>query len=238
MPDDVPSTFEWLPTEPPQQLLLLMHGVGGSAASMSFLAEALRAEFPHAAIVARDAPHPFEGPGVPGRAWQWFSIQGIDDANRPARVAAAVEEFVPWVRSVQQRLGVPPPATCLAGFSQGAILALETVQAHDGLAGRVLAFSGRYATLPEVAPALTTLHLFHGSLDPAVPVMHAHAALQRLGVLQGDATLDIAEGLGHELHEALVDCALQRLRTHIPQRTWREALGAAPARRALPDGER
>ena len=92
--------------------------------------------------------------------------------------------------------------------------------------------------MPEVAPALTTLHLFHGSLDPVVPVQHARAALQRLGALQGDATLDIAEGLGHELHEALVDCALQRLRTHIPQRTWREALGAAPARRALPDGER
>jgi phospholipase/carboxylesterase len=31
-------------------------------------------------------------------------------------------------------------------------MALELVQAHDGMAGRVLAFSGRYAQLPKAAP--------------------------------------------------------------------------------------
>jgi phospholipase/carboxylesterase len=39
-----------------------------------------------------------------------------------------------------------------------------------------------------------------------------------------------AGGIGHELHPVLIDCALQRLRSLIPLRTWQEALGAAPRR--------
>ena len=123
-----------------------------------------------------------------------------------------------------------PAATAIFGFSQGAIMALELAQVHDGLAGRVLSFSGRYAALPEVAPALTTLHFLHGEADPVIPAQHARAAIERLAELQGDATIDIAEGVGHEINAHLLQCALHRLTSHIPHRTWAEALGAAPAR--------
>jgi phospholipase/carboxylesterase len=119
--------------------------------------------------------------------------------------------------------------TALVGFSQGAILALETAQAEDGLAGRVLAFGGRYAVLPDHAPRETTLHLLHGAQDTVMPARHAREALDRLGQLGGDATLDIAEGVGHELHPVLMAEAIRRLRTHIPYRTWQAALGAVPS---------
>ena len=66
--------------------------------------------------------------------------------------------------------------------------------------------------------------------DAVIPADGSRQALQWLGELQGDATLDIAEGVGHELHLALIECALHRLRSHIPMRTWRAALGAVPAR--------
>src|SRR6185295_8558634 len=49
------------------------------------------------------------------------------------------------------------------------------------------------------------------------------AAMQRLAELQGDATIDIAQDVGHELPATLVDCAIDRLRTHIPHRTWAAA---------------
>jgi phospholipase/carboxylesterase len=69
----------------------------------------------------------------------------------------------------------------------------------------------------------------HGADDALVPVRHARVALQRLARLQGDATLDIADGAGHEMHPALLQCALHRLTSHIPLRTWQAALGAAPS---------
>jgi len=92
----------------------------------------------------------------------------------------------------------------------------------------VLAFGGCFARLPLQAPRHATLHLFHGGADAVVPAAHAREALEALGALQGDATLDIAQGVGHELHPALIDQALWRLRNHIPARTWAAALGAVP----------
>jgi len=217
---------EWLPaTGTPEQLIVLLHGVGSQGAAMEPLARALRAEFPQAAVLAPDAPHAFDGGGA-GR--QWFSVAGITDANRAARVAAVLPALHAWLRKEQDRLGVPPVATAMGGFSQGAILSLETALAEDGLAGRVLAFSGRFVQPPAAAPRHTTLHLFHGSADPVIGAHHAQQALELMGVLRGDATLDIAEGVGHELHPALVQRALFRLRNHIPARTWAAALGSVP----------
>lgn len=219
--------IEWLPAQGrPEQLIVLLHGVGAEGLNLAPLAQALRTEFPQAAIVVPDAPHPFDGGSC---GLQWFSVAGITEANRPERVAAALAELLPWLRQTQARLGVPAAATALGGFSQGAILALEAVLHEDGIAGRVLAFSGRFARLPEVAPRLSTLHLFHGGADPVIPADHARQALEVLGRLRGDATLDIAEGVGHEIHPVLISRLLFRLRNHIPARTWAEALGAAPA---------
>ena len=62
-----------------------------------------------------------------------------------------------------------------------------------------------------------------------LPAQGSRDALLWLGELQGDATLDIASGVGHALHPALIDCALQRLKNHIPLRTWQAAMGAAAA---------
>jgi len=220
-------TRTWLPVEGrPEQLMLLLHGVGGNAAGMSPLAERLQREFPQAAIVARDGFSPLDGEPT-GTLRQWFSVRGIDEANRVERVAAMLPTLANWVGEMQRTHDVGPAATALWGFSQGAIVSLELVQAHDGIAGRVLAFAGRYARLPQVAPKLTTLHWLHGSADMVIPATHAQAALQRLAELEGDATLDVAEGIGHEINAHLLQCALQRLRSHIPLRTWAAALGAA-----------
>lgn len=229
--------IEWLPAQQPApQLMILLHGYGGRGAAMEPLALALRAAFPQAALLAPDAPQAVDGGGA-GR--QWFSATDLDDARRVERVQSALPTLRDWIRATQDRLGISPPATALVGFSQGAIMALELAQLEDGIAGRVLAFAGRYARLPASAPQLTTFHLLHGGADPVMPAALAREALEHLGARGGDATLDIAQGIGHEIHPALVDSALHRLRTHIPQRTWREALGAASAAASRPgrDGD-
>lgn len=225
--------IEWLPARgAPEQLLVLLHGVGASGSGMAGFAQMLRNEFPQAAVLAPDAPHGFDGGGF-GR--QWFSVAGIDEASRVERVAAALPPLLAWLQATQRRLGVGSAATALAGFSQGGILALEAVAQEDGIAGRVLAFGARYARLPAAAPRHTTVHLFHGGADPVIAATHARAALEHLGALNGDATMDVAEGIGHELHPVLVQRALFRLRHHIPARTWAAALGAVPGQRPSED---
>jgi len=219
--------IEWLPEEgDPQQLILLLHGWGADGRSMAPLAQALRLAFPQAAVLAPDAPLAHDE-GGPGR--QWYSITGLTPANWPQRVDEALPGLLQWVQAQQQRLRVAPAATCLGGFSQGAMVALALALQQDGLAGRVLAFGGCLVQQPLAAPRHTTLHLFHGADDEWVPADGARQALAWLAELQGDATLDVAQQVGHELHPALVDCALNRLRSHIPLRTWQAAMGTVPA---------
>ncbi len=233
--------IEWLPAQgQPEQLILLLHGWGSSGAEMAPLAQALRLQFPQAAVLAPDGPHVYErdaaqvrtSPRSPARR-QWYSVADITPANWPGRVAACLPPLHTWVQAQQQRLGVGTAATCLGGFSQGAILALALAAQHDGLCGRVLAFAGCFTAPPAAAPEHTTLHLFHGADDSVIPADGSRQALAWLAEGGGDATIDIAQGVGHELHPALVECALQRLQSHIPARTWCAALAAAGQARVV-----
>lgn len=206
---------------PARQLFILLHGVGSHPDDLLPLAEYMQQVFPAAAFYLPEGLEPFDGGGM-GR--QWFSLAGVTDELRVARVAAAMPKLHALVLHAQERFGVLHTDTALLGFSQGASMALEFSIAHDGGVGRVLAFAGRFARLPDSAPALTTLHLMHGERDAVIPVTHAHAALARLKELDGDVTLDTVALAAHEIDGELVAHALRRLQTHIPQRTWRKAM--------------
>lgn len=203
-------SIDWRPASgAPQQLVLLLHGQQGQGADMAPLARALRQAFAQAALLAPAQlpwPQPPAAPAAP-------------DVER------LLEPLSRWVQQQQQALGATPASTCLAGAGEGAMLALALACAQDGIAGRVLAFGGGFASLPLQAPRLSTIHLLHGGSDPHLPAQGSRDAFEHLAALQGDATLDIADGVQAPLHPALVECALQRLSSHIPIRTWREALG-------------
>lgn len=217
--------IELLPESMPvKQLFILLHGVGARPSDLVPLASKLKDAFPSAAFLLPEGTYPFDGGGN-GR--QWFSIRGVTEENRISRVAEAMPGMHALVKHAQDRFKILQSDTALIGFSQGAIMALEFSVVHDGGVGRVLAFSGRFAQLPEKAPELTTLHLLHGENDPVIPVFHAEVAFARLMDLNGDATLDLAASVGHEINAALADRAIHRLQTCIPLRSWKKALDSA-----------
>ena len=217
---------------PPDLLYLLFHGVGATAESMLPLAQRLIHAWPQAAVLCLNAPDKFDA--VIGErdgeseGRQWFTIRRIDEDNRPGRVAAALPVFIATVRAMQQRFDVSWERTALAGFSQGAVMALEAVQAEPMLAGRVLAFSGRHATAPAHVPADTTVHLFHGVADTVIPAAAAIDSAQTLVELGADVTADVLPGIAHELHPLLMDKAIEQLRTFLPKKVWRAAMSEAP----------
>lgn len=213
-----------MPAAPAQQLVLLFHGVGAGPADMAPIGQRLAAEFPQAAVVS-----------VPGRqrsefgaGHQWFSVAGITEENRAERIAAAMPEFVATVRAWQQRTGVPVPATALVGFSQGAIMALESTQLDAPLSGRVVALSGRFAGEPQAAPPQTTLHFVHGKSDPVIHYGHTVRAAERLVALGADVTADVIPFLAHQVSDEVLELVVERLKGYLPQRLWREALRSAP----------
>src|SRR5690606_16850991 len=128
--------------------------------------------------------------------------------------------------------------TALAGFSQGARMALEASRQNVDLAGRVLAFSGLYSEPPPSLPETTLIHLFHGAADLLLPVRDVQAMMQHLVQIQADATIDVASTVGHEMHPALIDQAIVRLQTCVPLRSWQAAYGELEGRSGeTPKGE-
>lgn len=213
------------PAQPAQQLLLLFHGVGDNPVAMGELGRWFIPLFPDSLIVSIGGAEPC-GP-APGR--QWFSVQGVTEENRQARVDAIMPVFVETIRYWQQQSGVGAKATALIGFSQGAIMSLESVKTHSGLASRVIAFNGRYASLPQTATTATTVHLIHGGEDRVIELSHAVAAQEALLRAGGDVTLDIVEGLGHAIDDRSMQFALDHLRFTVPKHYFDEALsGGTP----------
>jgi phospholipase/carboxylesterase len=191
----------------PRALFLLFHGVGASPHDLVPLGKLLADAFPEAAVVSVPAPDPSDF----GRGLQWFSVQGVTEENRPQRVQATLARFLDTVRHWQQRTGVPASSTTLLGFSQGAILSLEAALQTPAPAARVVSLSGRFAELPQRAPAGVRLHLLHGDADPVIPVRHAEDAARRLQALGGDVTLDVIAGLAHGIDQRMADRLLARL---------------------------
>lgn len=215
-----------MPEGEPGQLFLLFHGVGSTPENLVSLGERLADEFPSAAVISVRGPDTSDM----GAGYQWFSVVGVTEESRAARIAATLPRFVETVRGFQEAVGASAAQTALLGFSQGAIMALAATQLPgEALAGRVISLAGRFAALPSVAPAETTLHLIHGRRDPVIAHEHSVAAAEQLIALGGDVTADVIAGLGHAVDQEVVDLLVHRLKTHVPKRVWEQAMAAASA---------
>jgi len=179
----------------PAQLVLLFHGVGSSADNLAPLGGAIAQARPDAFVVSVNAPHA----STLGSGREWFSVVGITEENRPERIAKAMPLFRNAVEHWQKASAIGPAGTVLVGFSQGAIMALESTQAVTELppAQRVIAMAGRFAQPVRRAPGGLKFHLIHGEQDAVVPTRSSVEAAQQLEDADADVTLDLLPGLGH-----------------------------------------
>ncbi len=190
---------------PAPQLAILLHGVGCVPADMAPLGERIAARDPLAVVAAPPAAHAFDrGP----RAHQWFSVDGITEDNRPQRILAALPAFVATVAALQRAHGIGPERTVLAGFSQGAIMALAAC-AHAPLAAHVIAIAGRCAPLPQQWCRETRVSLVHGAMDGTVPAEHSRRAARRLEELGAAVRLELVPRAVHMLSAPVLDAALR-----------------------------
>jgi phospholipase/carboxylesterase len=186
-----------------RQLVLLFHGVGSSAANMVPIGEAIAQARPSAAVVSVDGPKPSRL----GRGREWFSVVGITEDNRPARIEEAMPLFLETVAHWQHEFGVGPLDTSVLGFSQGSIMALEATQA--GLpASRVIALAGRFAQPVRRVPPGLNIHLIHGDQDEVVPAYWAVDAQRQLQSHGASVTLDLVPDLGHGIDARALDLAI------------------------------
>lgn len=194
---------------PADSLVILLHGYGSDGADLIGLGQYWRGLLPHTLFVAPNAPSPC---AINPAGYEWFPLDlegdraltrlvGADDA-RP--VIAAFLEAV-WAQT-----GIGPERTVLAGFSQGAMMALDVgLRQSPKLAG-IVGFSGMLIAPERLAPEAgekVKVALFHGAADEVVPVAGSREA-ERFLVENGyEVALHVTPGSPHTIPQDALELA-------------------------------
>ena len=196
--------------QPARHLFVFLHASGADARSMIPAAFKYQGRFPSAALVV---PSGFSLYRKTPESKQWFSTKDLSTENHLDRVSAILPRIEQLVRREQTNHGVPRERTVLIGYSQGGTVALEAVKAFPELAGAVVAYSARFARLPQAGTRMDSrIHLVHGEYDSVVSRVYAERAERALSGLHVPVTLDIIQDLGHALtHEAISRGSLRLL---------------------------
>lgn len=188
--------------------MILLHGRGANAADILSLAELF--ERPDIAYLA---------PGAAANSWWPHPFLAPIARNEPYR-SSALGVVAALVARLSEE-GVPAERVVIAGFSQGACLALEFAARHPRRYGGVLAFSGGLMG-SEINPedyegSLGGTPVFIGcsDVDPHIPLRRVEETAEIIRRLGGEVTLRIYPGMGHTINEDEVTNAREILRDLI-----------------------
>lgn len=201
------SVIVQTPDMPAKRLILVFHGVGANPDNMVPVARGLADVQPDAMVVSVASPDTSDF----GRGYQWFSVSGITEDNRPERIAAAMLNFTQTVAHWQQVSGCGPQNTTLVGFSQGAIMSLEATLLPEAIAAGVIAIAGRFATLPARLPTVSNIVFLHGEQDTVVSPANSVQASQHINAMGGSTKLHLFPDLGHGIDARVLQAARQAL---------------------------
>jgi phospholipase/carboxylesterase len=162
-------------------LLVLCHGIGGDARQLAPLAAVLNRAAPHAVPFLPEAPYRRRRWLVPQEGRQWFALTKPRERQfAPCRMAARALNA--RVDAELARRGFSPSQLVLAGFSQGAMVALlaglnrpVAPRGIIAMAGALMAAEGHF--VPACRPPVL---LVHGDEDPVVPCARSEDAERRL----------------------------------------------------------
>ncbi|GAB0119532.1 alpha/beta hydrolase [Acidisoma sp. 7E03] len=191
----------------PQQLVIIVHGLGASGADLIPIAQSFAEALPHALFLAPDAPEPCDlvSPEEGRHARQWFSLGDW----RPTTMEAGLRQGAPALdRFIDESLvehKIAPQDYALLGFSQGAMMSLFTGLRRLTPPRAILAYAGillgpeRLAEeIANTAPVL----LVHGERDDVVPAEFSRMAEKQLRSLAVPVEFLPIPGLGHAIDEA------------------------------------
>lgn len=213
------------PRVPARSAVIWLHGLGADGHDFEPIVPMLRTTdvrfvFPHASPL----PVTING-GHVMRAW--YDIRSLDFDARDREDVSQIEASAERVRALLDRelqRGIPADRIVLAGFSQGAAMALHVGLRHEVPLAGILALSG-YLVCPdrlaaERSPAnlQTPVHGGHGAHDGVVPLAAGHQWRDAL-VSTGTATTNLVwheYPMGHEVCPPQLEHVGAWLRARLP----------------------
>jgi phospholipase/carboxylesterase len=184
----------------PRQLVVLCHGLGADGHDLIDLAPSWGRALPDAVFVSVDAPFAHDS----GFGRQWWSVADRSPPIMEAGARRAASYLAPFIDTELARLGLPPDAYALMGFSQGAMTVLFTGLRHVPPPRAILAFSGALIAPESLATELAgrpPVLLVHGEADDVVPVSRSRDAEAALRTASVPVEATYVPHLGHGIDD-------------------------------------
>jgi phospholipase/carboxylesterase len=205
MPQTVPTLQlrEWGPDEDVRGAVIWMHGLGASSSDFDPLLPLLglpdvRFVFPQAPTIPVTLNGGYRMPA-------WYDIRTLEpgpDREDEAGIRASAWAITELIHRENAR-GIPCDRIVLAGFSQGAAMALHVALRHPVPLAGVVVLSG-YLLVPDTleeeaspANAATPMLFCHGTIDEVVTPSRGKAAYER--VARGRSALWHTDPVGHTI---------------------------------------
>jgi len=163
-PEQVPASGKH-----PQQLVILLHGLGSDANDLFELVPYFSEALPDAYFVSLNAPFPYDMAPM-GR--QWFSLFSFQEESMLEGLNIVAPMLNDYIDHKIKALFLHPKDVALIGFSQGSMLATYTALQHEKPLGGVLAYSGALvgaSNLKDTLRSKPEVCLVHGTADMVVP---------------------------------------------------------------------
>ena len=185
----------------PQSITVLLHGYGADGNDLISLAPLWGRLLPHTLFLSPHAPFPCEIHPV-GR--QWFGFEGATPDMILAGTRNAAATIDAFVDALLEEHELAADRLALAGFSQGAMMALYVAaRRRDPVAG-VLGFSGALIAPERLATEAVSkppILLVHGDADPVVPFASLASAAAGLRKAGFEVETEERPGLPHAIDQ-------------------------------------
>ena len=191
----------------PKQLMVLLHGYGSDGSDLIALGQYWSNTLPHMLFVAPNAP---DACAINPQGFEWFPLQTDRTISRVEGAPAARETIVNFLIDLWSQTGLRAKDTFLVGFSQGAMMALNTGLSLDEEVAGIAAFSGALippAGLEEGTAPRPAVAILHGDLDDVVDPNLSREAVETLTGLGFEVSYHRSPTTAHGISQDMLDFA-------------------------------
>lgn len=188
-----------------KSLVVFLHGYGANGADLLSIGHEWRSYLPDTAFAAPDAPAVCE---VFAGGFQWFSIRAAEITQAALDRRELIEKPAAFLNAFldaqMKKWELDESRLVVAGFSQGAMMAMYAMPRRKAPCAGVIGWSGMLLDAPGLkAPGIVKMPVLaiHGDSDEVVPPSSLAAVEEGFEAAGFDVETVMRPGLGHGLDQ-------------------------------------